>query len=45
MKREAVSSRLAAGAVRQDLAEVAKALGHEHRIEVIEQLAQGAAQR
>jgi rhodanese-related sulfurtransferase/DNA-binding transcriptional ArsR family regulator len=36
-----VSSRAAAGAVRQALAEVAKALGHEHRIELIEQLAQG----
>src|ERR1700740_1721161 len=41
MRREAVSSRTAAGAVRQALAEVAKALGHEHRIELIEQLAQG----
>lgn len=39
--REAVSSRIAAGAVRAALAEVAKALGHQHRIELIEQLAQG----
>lgn len=36
-----MSSRTAAGAVRAALAEVAKALGHEHRIELIEQLAQG----
>lgn len=36
-----MSSRTAAGTVRQALAEVAKALGHEHRIELIEQLAQG----
>jgi rhodanese-related sulfurtransferase/DNA-binding MarR family transcriptional regulator len=36
-----VSSRTAAGAVRAALAEVAKALGHEHRVELIEQLAQG----
>jgi rhodanese-related sulfurtransferase/DNA-binding HxlR family transcriptional regulator len=36
-----MSSRVAAGAVRSALAEVAKALGHEHRIEIIEQLAQG----
>jgi ArsR family transcriptional regulator len=35
------SSRSAAGIVRAALAEVAKALGHEHRIELIEQLAQG----
>src|SRR5436190_17845431 len=41
MVSEAVSSRIAAGAVRAALAEVAKALGHEHRIELIEQLAQG----
>lgn len=41
MMRETVSSRTAAGAVREALAEVAKALGHEHRIELIEQLAQG----
>src|SRR3954453_22399377 len=41
MRRKAVSSRTAAGAVRQALAEVAKALGHEHRVELIEQLAQG----
>jgi rhodanese-related sulfurtransferase/DNA-binding HxlR family transcriptional regulator len=36
-----VSSRTAASTVRAALAEVAKALGHEHRIELIEQLAQG----
>lgn len=36
-----MSSRAAAGIVRAALAEVAKALGHEHRIELIEQLAQG----
>jgi rhodanese-related sulfurtransferase/DNA-binding HxlR family transcriptional regulator len=36
-----VSSRNAASTVRAALAEVAKALGHEHRIELIEQLAQG----
>jgi ArsR family transcriptional regulator len=36
-----MSSRTAAGTVRAALAEVAKALGHEHRIELIEQLAQG----
>src|SRR5690349_22015835 len=41
MRCEAVSSRTAAGAVRAALAEVAKALGHEHRVELIEQLAQG----
>jgi rhodanese-related sulfurtransferase/DNA-binding HxlR family transcriptional regulator len=41
MVPEAVSSRIAAGAVRAALAEVAKALGHQHRIELIEQLAQG----
>src|SRR5438477_3356797 len=41
MVSEAVSSRIAAGAVRAALAEVAKALGHQHRIELIEQLAQG----
>src|ERR1700759_322360 len=41
MKKEAVSSRNAASTVRAALAEVAKALGHEHRIELIEQLAQG----
>jgi rhodanese-related sulfurtransferase/DNA-binding transcriptional ArsR family regulator len=41
MKREAASSRSAAGTVRAALAEVAKALGHEHRIELVEQLAQG----
>ena len=36
-----MSSRSAASMVRAALAEVAKALGHEHRIELIEQLAQG----
>ena len=36
-----MSSRNAAGVVRAALAEVAKALGHEHRIEIVEQLAQG----
>jgi ArsR family transcriptional regulator len=36
-----MSSRTAAGAVRGALAEVAKALGHEHRVELVEQLAQG----
>src|SRR5712672_2673122 len=41
MSRETVSSRTAAGTVRQALAEVAKALGHQNRIEMIEQLAQG----
>src|SRR6201995_5711848 len=41
MKKEAVSSRNAASTVRAALAEVAKALGHEHRIELMEQLAQG----
>jgi rhodanese-related sulfurtransferase/DNA-binding HxlR family transcriptional regulator len=41
MRCETVSSRTAAGTVRQALAEVAKALGHQHRIEMIEQLAQG----
>ena len=41
MKRAATSSRTAAGTVRAALAEVAKALGHEHRVELIEQLAQG----
>jgi rhodanese-related sulfurtransferase/DNA-binding transcriptional ArsR family regulator len=41
MKRQAESSRTAAGAVRAALAEVAKAFGHEHRIELVEQLAQG----
>ena len=38
---EPLSSRAAAGTVRAALAEVAKALGHEHRVELIEQLAQG----
>jgi ArsR family transcriptional regulator len=41
MRRNAVSSRSAASVVRSALAEVAKALGHEHRIEIVEQLAQG----
>jgi rhodanese-related sulfurtransferase/DNA-binding HxlR family transcriptional regulator len=41
MKREPMSSRRAAGIVRAAIAEVAKALGHEHRVELIEQLAQG----
>jgi rhodanese-related sulfurtransferase/DNA-binding HxlR family transcriptional regulator len=41
MGRNAVSSRSAASVVRSALAEVAKALGHEHRIEIVEQLAQG----
>jgi rhodanese-related sulfurtransferase/DNA-binding HxlR family transcriptional regulator len=41
MRRKPVSSRSAAGTVRAALAEVAKALGHEHRVELIEQLAQG----
>ncbi len=41
MKHAAESSAGAAKAVRAALAEVAKALGHEHRIELIEQLAQG----
>ena len=36
-----MSSRTAAGTVRSALAEVAKALAHEHRVELIEQLAQG----
>ena len=36
-----MSSRTAASVVRAALAEVAKALGHEHRVELIEQLAQG----
>jgi hypothetical protein len=36
-----VSSQSAAGAVRAALSEVAKALGHEYRIALIEQLAQG----
>jgi ArsR family transcriptional regulator len=41
LKPQIVSSRIAAGAVRAALAEVAKALGHEHRVELVEQLAQG----
>src|SRR5215471_21782740 len=41
MRQHAVSSCTAASAVRSALAEVAKALGHEHRVELIEQLAQG----
>lgn len=36
-----MSSPNPAGVVRSALAEIAKALGHEHRIELIEQLAQG----
>jgi ArsR family transcriptional regulator len=36
-----MTSQTAAGAVRAALAEVAKAIGHEHRVELIEQLAQG----
>ena len=36
-----MSSRTAAGTVRVAFADVAKALGHEHRVELIEQLAQG----
>ena len=36
-----MSTHTAAGTVRAALAEVANALGHEHRIELIEQLAQG----
>jgi ArsR family transcriptional regulator len=36
-----MSSRAPAGIVRSALAEVAKALSHEHRVELIEQLAQG----
>src|SRR6059036_3753061 len=41
MGQKLMSSRTAAGTVRAALAEVAKALGHEHRVELIEQLAQG----
>jgi rhodanese-related sulfurtransferase/DNA-binding MarR family transcriptional regulator len=41
LKPNPMSSRTAAGAVRGALAEVAKALGHAHRVELIEQLAQG----
>lgn len=41
MAGKPMSSRTAAGTVRAALAEVAKALGHEHRVELIEQLAQG----
>ena len=41
MGRKSMSSRTAAGTVRAALAEVAKALAHEHRVELIEQLAQG----
>src|SRR6478736_10129090 len=41
IKHRAMSSRVAAGTVRAALAEVAKALAHEHRVELIEQLAQG----
>ena len=36
-----MSSQTAAAAVRSALAEVAKALGHAHRVELVEQLAQG----
>lgn len=36
-----MSTPSAANVVRSALAEVAKALGHEHRIEIVEQLAQG----
>jgi DNA-binding transcriptional ArsR family regulator len=36
-----MSSRTAGGTVRAALAEAAKALAHEHRVELIEQLAQG----
>jgi ArsR family transcriptional regulator len=36
-----MTGRTAAGTVRAALAEVAKALGHEHRVELVEQLAQG----
>jgi DNA-binding transcriptional ArsR family regulator len=39
--RSTTSSRSAAGTVRAALAQVAKALGHEHRVELVEQLAQG----
>src|SRR6201994_933094 len=39
--RQSMSSRTAAGTVRAALAEIAKALSHEHRVELIEQLAQG----
>ncbi len=41
MRLRATSSRTAASTVRAALAEVAKALGHENRVELIEQLAQG----
>jgi ArsR family transcriptional regulator len=41
MRHDPVSSRKASATVRAALAEVAKALGHEHRVELIEQLAQG----
>src|SRR5512135_1419457 len=41
MRRRPMSSRKASATVRAALAEVAKALGHEHRVELIEQLAQG----
>jgi rhodanese-related sulfurtransferase/predicted transcriptional regulator len=41
LRHRSVSSRAAAGTVRAALAEVAKALAHEHRVELIEQLAQG----
>src|SRR6185437_4869229 len=41
MRWQAMSSQSAASTVRAALAEVARALGHEHRVELIEQLAQG----
>src|SRR5579872_3665574 len=41
MSRSPVSSRKASAIVRAALAEVAKALAHDHRVELIEQLAQG----
>src|ERR1700722_19021542 len=41
MGQKSMSSRTAAGTVRAALAEVAKALGHAHRVELIEQMAQG----
>lgn len=41
MSAQIMSSRTAAVTVRAALAEVAKAVGHEHRVELIEQLAQG----
>lgn len=41
VRQKAVSSQTAAGTARAALAEVARALGHAHRVELIEQLAQG----